>query len=93
MPRPTKGEKTPGSGRQPGTVNKKTELLMEKCERMGLDPFEALLQLAKSTELDIRLSALKEICQYLYPKRKALEMSTSEDKGFKVIVENYTDKK
>lgn len=48
---------------------------MEKCERMGIDPFEALLVLAKEEDAGIRLGALKEICQYLYPKRKALEHS------------------
>lgn len=72
-------EKTPGSGRKAGTPNRKTEELMEICDRMGINPFEALLKWALSPESHIAIPALKEVCQYVYPKRKALEVSGEMD--------------
>lgn len=53
------------------------------------EPFEALIHIAKgelpNTEnceisLDIRFKAIKELCSYLYPKRKAVEI-VKEEKG------------
>jgi hypothetical protein len=73
MPRPL------GAGRKKGTLNRKTEALVEKCERMGIDLFEALLDLAKSPDPTIRLSALREAIQYIYPKRKAVELTAEHD--------------
>lgn len=72
-----KGKNRPeGAGRRKGTPNKKTQVLSEICEQEGIDPFRALLNMAaKNSDDQIRLGALKEICQYLYPKRKALEHS------------------
>ena len=89
---PKVGKKTPGSGRKPGTPNKKTQTLMEICDQEGLDPFRALLKLAKTAEKEeIALGALKELCQYLYPKRKALEIANSDDApAFKVVIEDFT---
>lgn len=70
-----KGLKTPGSGRKAGTPNKATQDLMAKCEAMGLDVFEAMIELAQSGPLEVRIIMLKELAGYLYPKRKALEVS------------------
>ena len=69
LPRPV------GAGRKRGSLNRKSEALIEKCERQGIDPFNALLELAASDDQNIKLSALKEICSYLYPKRLALDQS------------------
>jgi hypothetical protein len=41
---------------------------------------------------ETRLNAAKEASQYLFPKRKALELSTDEEKGFKIILEDYMSK-
>jgi hypothetical protein len=38
--------KTPGSGRKPGTPNKRSMKLMEKAQALNIDPFEILLYLA-----------------------------------------------
>ncbi len=83
-----KGKTRPeSSGRKKGTPNKRTEELMAICQEEGLDPFRALVRFAKGEPLeDIpiekkigimlkQFDALKEVCQYLYPKRKALEHS------------------
>lgn len=74
-----KGGKRYG-GRAKGTPNKKTQTLMELCEQKGINPFEGLIDLALSTLDDgLRFQCHKELCQYLYPKRKALEVSGSMD--------------
>lgn len=71
------GPKTPGSGRKKGTPNRFTQNLMGICEEKGLDVFESLVEIAldKDPENKDRFPALKELAQYLYPKRKALEHS------------------
>jgi len=72
-------------GRKKGSKNKKTEELFEICARKKLTPFEALIDLALSTDDEgIKLGALKELCQYLYPKRKAVEVSSPEDSALNV---------
>ncbi len=69
------GKKT--GGRQKGTPNKDTKAL---CDRIaskypGWDPVEAMAEIARDEQNDvmIRLAALKEIAQYIHPKRKAIE--------------------
>ena len=61
---------------------------MQICEEEGVDPFRALVRFARGPEdfdelpIDKKMAvtmkqfeALKEICSYLYPKRKAVEHS------------------
>lgn len=70
--------KHPDSGRKQGVTNKRTMHfdLHAKCEAMGVDPWEKLIEyLVYPGEPELRLSALKEICKYLYPQRKAIEHS------------------
>ncbi len=76
-------------GRQKGTPNKKTVQLKERAQRLGFDPFEMLLRVAKGDwqglELDgpisieLRVRAACEACKYLYPQRKAIEVSDERD--------------
>ena len=91
-------------GRVKGIPNKKTQSLIERCDDLGVDPFDVLLRVAKgdwealgydsptniivtkqgSYEQDVitlesRVNAAKELCQYLYPKRKAIELSGDVD--------------
>ncbi len=47
MPRPSKGERTPGSGRKPGVSNKKTIEAESIAERLGCNPLEVLINFAK----------------------------------------------
>lgn len=79
-----------GSGRAKGTPNKKTESLLEVCDRMGVNPFEGLLQLTKSVDESIRLGALKEACKYLYSQRRAVEV-TGADQGPVEIKSRYVE--
>jgi len=80
-------------GRQKGTPNKDTVSLFDKCEAAGLDPFTELVKLCTLGEKEeLRFQALKEVCQYLYPKRKSLELSNEDSKGFVVVVKDYPGK-
>lgn len=65
----------PNAGRKKGTPNKETRSLELKCLDAGLDFFSELIKIAKDPEHKDHFSAIKEGCQYLYPKKKALEVS------------------
>ena len=47
MSRPIGSEKTPGSGRKKGSVNKKTQKVEDICRRLKCDPIEILVHFAK----------------------------------------------
>jgi len=42
---------------------------------------------------DLQMNAAKEASKYLYSQKRAVELSNSEDTGFKVIIEDYQGKK
>ena len=78
-----------GPGRKPGTRNKNTKVsaqqkVREIEEELGcsIDPLAGLAKIAhESDDVQIRLSALKELAKYLYPQRKAVDMSLEEQEG------------
>lgn len=75
-------------------MSRKSESLFELCDEMGFHPFAELMLLSIETDDEsVRASCLKELCQYLYPKRKALELSSDPDAAFRVIIEDYGVKK
>ncbi|HKF93854.1 MAG TPA: hypothetical protein VKB96_04485, partial [Gammaproteobacteria bacterium] len=81
MPRGAKvGERR--GGRQKGTPNKRTIAVAEKLEALGCDPIKQIGQIAmdERVEVSVRVQVLKELCQYIAPKRKAMEV-TGEDGG------------
>lgn len=88
---PPKGTpRSPNAGRKKGTPNKKSQALIDKCNEFGVDPFAILLDFAKnSVDPKMKFDAAKEVSQYLYPKRKATEISMEEENGFRVIIEDY----
>lgn len=76
------GKKT--GGRKKGTPNKKSQALMDRLKSLGCDPIEDMALVAKEAKTEgdwnLLLSASKELAQYVYPKRKAVEV-TGEDGG------------
>jgi hypothetical protein len=54
----------------------------EVLGELGLDPIKQMGQIAmdEHIEVSIRVQVLKELCQYIAPKRKAVEI-TGEDGG------------
>jgi hypothetical protein len=80
-------------GRAKGVPNKKTLSLIERCEEYGYDSFEEMIRAAQEeSEPKERFRMAAEIAQYIYPKRKAIEHSMDQDKGFRVIIEDYSKK-
>jgi hypothetical protein len=69
-------------GRQKGTPNKATLAVTEKLAALGCDPIKQMGQIAldERVEVGLRVQVLKELCQYVAPKRKAMEV-TGEDGG------------
>ena len=64
-------------GRKAGTPNKKTMALKELIEENyeGFDPILELIAISQKeiVPTDLKVSILKDVAQYIYPKRKALE--------------------
>lgn len=82
-----KGGSKPGErrgGRQKGTPNKKSTDIKRIIEGLGCDPIEGMARIAREAEAakdhPVALAAYKELAQYMYPKRKAIEI-TGEDGG------------
>ena len=71
------GQKT--GGRTAGTPNKDTAALISLLKKKypKWDPVIAMADIAneRTNDLMLRLQAAKEVAQYVYPKRKAIEHS------------------
>lgn len=66
-------------GRKRGTPNKKTLDAAERLAALGCDPLEGMARIAMSedAELPLRGRMYIELAQYLYPKRKAVDVAVS----------------
>ena len=73
-----------------GEIEKRLLSVKEKVDQSGIDPLVVLLELTKSDNEGIRLKAASEVCSYLYPKLKSIEHSSNEDKGFKIVIKDYS---
>jgi len=69
------GDKKPeNSGRKKGTPNKKTKELMEILS--SFNPAEKLIEIYNSTDnLELKAGICKDLLKYVYPQRKAVEMT------------------
>ena len=77
-------------GRKKGSRNKgskvsASEKLRQVEEQLGMtvDPLEGMARIAVDPNSDVqtKLSALRELAKYVYPQRKAVDMSIEEDRG------------
>lgn len=64
-------------GRAPGVPNRRTLELTERLTDLGCDPLEGLAKIAAdpSTDVVLRARVYADLLPYLYPKRKAIELS------------------
>jgi len=71
-----KGQSGNPKGRARGSKNYKTKFIEEKLAALGCDPIEGMVALAedKNTETGIRAKLYCELANYLFPKRKAIEL-------------------
>lgn len=69
--------KVPGSGRKPGQTCRLAADVRTKLQEMGCDPIEGLARLAMDpkSERPIVARCLTELAQYVYPKRRSVEIS------------------
>ena len=69
-------------GRIKGTPNKKTVEVCERMEQLGFDPIESMVEICNQAmaDKDYSLAGImaKELAQYVYPKRKAIEYISEE---------------
>ena len=76
--RPTGLPKT--GGREKGTPNRATLALKEQLDALGCDPLVELAKIAMNQKnaVEIRVRCLSEIAGYIYPRRKAVDMSSDD---------------
>jgi len=79
MARP-KGLKKSG-GRKKGTPNKTTFLLEEKLEHLNFDPVVELIICFDSLESGQKATTILKLLDYLYPKRKSIEIDRKSSPG------------
>ena len=75
--------------------------LIAICERdyeaLGIEEFifiekaEGEVKAAPTITIDSQLQALKELMKYMYPQKRAVELSSAPE-GLKIIIEDYTKK-
>lgn len=69
-------------GRKKGSKNKVSQSKFEKiCQiqnQSSFDPLESLVAIGSdlTVPIELRVSVLKELCQYFYPKKRAVEVQT-----------------
>ena len=87
MSRPQGMPKT--GGRVRGTPNKKSVDLLRRLERLGCDPIEGLARIALDPQTDVTLKVrcFAELAQYVYPKRRAIDLAADPPDGVKVTVD------
>ncbi len=78
-------------GREKGTPNRKTQSLFDLCDELNFNPFKAMLTIAQDDTHKDSALMLKEVCQYLYPKRKSLEHSGSIDPKMQEAAEDIAN--
>ncbi len=87
-----KGEPRPQTaGRKAGTPNKRSQSLFDLCDEMDFNPFKAMLTIAKDDTHKDSAMMLKEVAKYLYPARKAIELSATLDPKLQEAAESLTD--
>lgn len=65
-------------GRGKGTPNKRPSLIA-LCNELGVDPLRRLLEICKDEKDPNHFNAVKEACQYIVPKLKALDVQVDAD--------------
>lgn len=82
--------RTKTGGRQKGTPNKRSLDVAEKLAALGCDPISGMAMIAMSQENEISLRARMfiELAQYIHPKRKALDVSTTPTQSIEDLLAN-----
>lgn len=89
----SKGGKREGAGRPTGATNKRSQAIADKLEELNCDPIEGMAMIMNDTSLDhsLRLAAMKELAQYVAPKRKAVDIDATVDGSVNIQVVKFAD--
>jgi len=76
-----KGKSGNPKGRPKGAVSAKTLIVEEKLKAVGCDPIKEMAKLAmdKKVAESVRAKLLADLANYVYPKRRAVEMDVPEE--------------
>jgi hypothetical protein len=77
-------------GRQPGSLNKRTQLVSEILEANGINLVQMILNKIPLLDESEQVRAITALLPYVYPKLTASEVTAPE--GFRVVIENYLHK-
>lgn len=72
-------------GRKKGTPNKLGNAVQDMCEKLGANPLEVMVGLLSDPEH--KFGAAKELLQYVYPKKKALEITITDLSDDEILAE------
>jgi hypothetical protein len=66
-------------GRRAGTPNRRTQEVRDQLEALGCDPIEGMARLAldQANPPELRARMYSELAQYVAPKRKSVDLSSS----------------
>ncbi len=83
------------NGRPKGSKNKHTIEAMEILEKKGMNPLEAMADMAMDENVaeSVRARLLCELASYMYPKRKAVEVSGPDDEALTIKILKIPAKK
>lgn len=75
-------------GRVAGIPNKRTLDLQERLEALGVDPLAGLAAIAKdmTAPLDLRAKVMTDLLQYVYPKRRALDVASTNQQPISINI-------
>jgi hypothetical protein len=82
-------------GRPKGSKNKNTIEAIEILEKKGMNPLEVMADMAMDENVSesVRARLLCELASYIYPKRKAVEISGPDDEALTVKILKIPTKK
>lgn len=81
-------------GRKPGTPNKKTQALQEILEEgLGKGLPEKIVEIMHTLDPKDQVKVLLELMQYIYPKRKAIEVSGADGHPLEVYFQMNEDER
>jgi len=83
----TRGGPRPGSGRKPGSPNKKTAELQSAVAASGITPLDYMLEVMRGVKNDMRtrLAAAQSAAPYVHAKLSSVELSGPEGSDIPVV--------
>jgi hypothetical protein len=85
--------KPENSGRRKGVPNLKTLFLKDSLELLGLDLPTKIVELLPKLSPDKQMDAYLDLLQYVYPRRKGVELSGQNGQPIEVITQNENFKR